>query len=157
MHRIINEFRKEILGLPSLHTHEATTLLNTHRVPHTYCWSTSLVPKPSDWESHINVSGYFFLDLANNYTNPPKDLIDFINNKQSPCSPLIYIGFGSITGYDRSHLLQVVIEALEKTGYRALLSNLANDSDQLPSNIFKIGNVPHDWIFQYGLFIYFLK
>jgi hypothetical protein len=39
---------------------------------------------------------------------------------------------------------------LEKTGYRALLSGLAKDDDKLPENVFKIGNVSHDWLFQYG-------
>jgi hypothetical protein len=39
---------------------------------------------------------------------------------------------------------------LEKTGYRALLSGLAKDDDKLPKNVFKIGNVSHDWLFQYG-------
>lgn len=149
MRSIINKFRKRILGLPTLHTYEATNLLDDHEVPHTYCWSTSLVPKPSDWPSHINISGYFFLNLVDNYTNPPEDLLEFIEKNKN--SSLIYIGFGSITGHDREELLQTVLETLEKTGYKALLSNLADPSDDLPSNVFKIGNVPHDWIFQYGL------
>ena len=148
MRRIINQFRKKILGLSSLHTHQATNLLDLHDVPHTYCWSTSLVPKPSDWPSHINISGFFFLNLLNNSADPPKDLLDFIQNNDN--SSLIYIGFGSITGHDRSHLLQIVLETLEQTGYKALLSNLADPADHLPSNAFRIGNVPHDWIFQYG-------
>lgn len=148
MHRIINQFRKNTLGLLPLHTYQTTNLLDLHQVPHTYCWSTSIVPKPSDWPSHINVSGYFFLNLLNNYMDPPKDLIEFIQNNDN--SSLIYIGFGSITGHDRVHLLQIVLEALEKTGYKALLSNLADPSDHLPPSVFKIGNVPHDWIFQYG-------
>lgn len=150
MRRIINKFRKRTLGLPSLHTYEATNLLDLHEVPHTYCWSASLVSKPFDWPSYINVSGYFFLNLINNYTNPPKDLLDFIDKNNN--SSLIYIGFGSITGHDRDQLLQIVLEALKTTGYKALLSNLVDPSDDLPSTVFRIGNVPHDWIFQYGLF-----
>ena len=64
--------------------------------------------------------------------------------------PPIYIGFGSITGHDSRRILGIVIDALIQTGYRALLSGLASDTDQLPPNIFRIGNVPHDWLFQYG-------
>ena len=35
--------------------------------------------------------------------------------------------------------------------YRALLAGLASETDQLSSNIFRIGNVPHDWLFQHGM------
>jgi UDP:flavonoid glycosyltransferase YjiC (YdhE family) len=155
MHNIINDFRKKILGLPPIHAHQATSVLIEERVPHTYCWSKALVPKPSDWKSHINVSGFFFLDLGTTYTNPPQDLLDFlgISNDHHDIEkfpPPIYIGFGSITGHDSRRLLQVVVDALGKTGYRALLSGLATDTDHLPNYIFKIGNVPHDWLFQYG-------
>ncbi len=78
MHKIVNHFRKKILGLSSLHTHQATNLLIDERVPHTYCWSTALASKPSDWGQHINVSGFFFLDLGTTYTNPSQDLLHFL-------------------------------------------------------------------------------
>jgi UDP:flavonoid glycosyltransferase YjiC (YdhE family) len=155
MHKIVNNFRKKILGLSSLSTYQATNLMIDERVPHTYCWSTALASKPSDWEQHINVSGFFFLDLGTAYTDPPQDLLHFlgINNDHHDSQkfpPPIYIGFGSITGHDSRHLLEVVIDALGQTGYRALLSGLATDTDHLPDQIFKIGNVPHDWLFQHG-------
>jgi hypothetical protein len=155
MHTIINHFRKKILGLPPLHINHATNAMIDERVPHTYCWSTALAAKPSDWGSHINVSGFFFLDLGTTYTNPPQDLLDFLgigndHHDNQKFSPPIYIGFGSITGHDSRRLLEVVVDALNKTGYRALLSGLATDADHLSENIFKIGNVPHDWLFQYG-------
>ena len=114
-------------------------------VPYTYCWSQSLVPKPYDWSENINVSGFFFLDLAKDYT-PPESLARFLKAGDPP----IYIGFGSITGHDSRRILQIVLEALNLTGYRALLSGLANDDDELPKNVFKIGNCPHDWLFQQG-------
>ena len=125
------------------------------KVPHTYCWSPSLVPKPHDWGTHIDVSGFFFLDLGTAYTNPPEDLVNFLglnddNDNKEKLPPPIYIGFGSIAGHDSRRILGVVIDAINETGYRAVLSGLATDTDQLPSNIFKIGNVPHDWLFQHG-------
>jgi len=151
MRTIINHFRRHILGLSPLHTHEAINLLVDQRVPHTYCWSTALAAKPADWGAHIDVSGFFFLNLSSNYTNPPEDLVRFLNIDNQQDKP-IYIGFGSITGHDCQRILHVVIDALKQTGYRAVLSGFANESDSLPENIFKIGNVPHDWLFQYGRF-----
>jgi len=157
MRDIINHFRNETLGLPSLHTRQATYMMIDELVPYTYCWSPSLVPKPDDWASHINVSGFFFLEHdATAATKQPDDLLKFLGlndkHRDESLSPPIYIGFGSITGHDSNRILKVVLEALEKTGYRALLCSLAKDDDKLPKNVFKIGNVSHDWLFQHGEF-----
>ncbi|CAF0720541.1 unnamed protein product [Adineta ricciae] len=144
MRDIINEFREKTLRLAPLHTRDAVRAMIDERVPHTYCWSPSLVAKPFDWPEYINVSGFFFLDLATNY-QPAEALVQFL--KAGP--PPIYIGFGSITGHDPRRILQIVLESLEATGYRALLSGLAKEDDQLPANVFKIDNCPHDWLFQH--------
>ncbi|CAF4201993.1 unnamed protein product [Rotaria sp. Silwood2] len=143
LHSIINDFRKTI-GLSPLHTRQAVRLMLDEHVPHTYCWSPSLVPKPADWPSHIDISGFFFLDLATNY-KPPDNLVQFLESGDLP----IYIGFGSITGHDSERILQAVLEALEATGYRALLSGFDIDVDKLPDNVLKIGNCPHDWLFKH--------
>jgi UDP:flavonoid glycosyltransferase YjiC (YdhE family) len=155
MRDIVNNFRKETLNLPALHTRQAAFLMIDERVPYTYCWSPSLVPKPNDWADHINVSGFFFLKHdATADAKQPDDLLKFLglnhSKKDEKLSPPIYIGFGSITGHDSVRLLQVVLEALDQTGYRALLSGLAKDDDELPDTVFKIGSVPHDWLFQHG-------
>jgi UDP:flavonoid glycosyltransferase YjiC (YdhE family) len=155
MRDIVNNFRKKTLGLLTLNTSQAVHALVDERVPHTYCWSPSLVSKPHDWGGHIDVSGFFFLDLGTAYSNPPRDLLNFLDihdddHNESKLSPPIYIGFGSIAGHDSRRILGVVIDALNRTEYRAVLSGLASDTDCLPSSIFKIGNVPHDWLFQYG-------
>lgn len=126
-------------------TRQAIGMMINEHVPHTYCWSPSLVPKPSDWPDYLDVCGFFFLDLATNY-QPPEDLLQFLDAGEPP----IYIGFGSITGHDSTLLLKMVLDALKKTGYRALLSGLATENDLLPENIFRIGNCPHDWLFQRG-------
>ncbi|CAF4910244.1 unnamed protein product, partial [Rotaria sp. Silwood2] len=68
---IMNDFRKKTLGLRELHIRQAANALIDECVPHTYCWSPSLVAKPNDWGSHIDVSGFLFLNLGTAYTNPP--------------------------------------------------------------------------------------
>lgn len=155
MRDIVNNFRKETLALPALHTRQATFMMVDERVPYTYCWSPSLVPKPDDWAAHINVSGFFFLKKdATAPSNQPKELLEFLgltsSRRRQSLSPPIYIGFGSITGHDSERLLKIVLEALEHTGHRAVLSGLAKDDDHLPETILKIGSVPHDWLFQHG-------
>lgn len=86
---VINNFRGR-LDLRPIPITEGPTLLKTLRIPHTYCWSPALIPRPSDWPSHVNVSGFFFQDIRD-YT-PPKSLEMFLQAGPPP----VYIGFGSI-------------------------------------------------------------
>lgn len=157
MRDLVNDFRKETLGLPALHTRQATYMMIDEHVPYTYCWSPTLVPKPNDWASHINVSGFFFLENdATADSKRPDELIEFLGlnekNHDESFTPPIYIGFGSITGHDSDRILKIVLEALERTNYRALLCGLAKDEDKLPKNVLKIGSISHDWLFEHGTF-----
>jgi UDP:flavonoid glycosyltransferase YjiC (YdhE family) len=155
MHDLVNDFRRKILDLSPLHIRQAIRMLTYEGVPHTYCWSPSLVPRPFDWPPHVNVAGYFFLKNDNNQFKPPDDLVAFLglnndNENGEKLPPPIYIGFGSITGNDSHRLLQIILVALKRTGYRALLSGFDKENDELPDTIFKIGDVPHDWLFPHG-------
>ena len=62
------------------------------QVPFSYCWSPSLVAKPSDWDEHIDVTGYFFLNegVRGSY-QPPQQLADFLAAGPAP----VYIGESS--------------------------------------------------------------
>ncbi|KAJ3086422.1 hypothetical protein HK102_013167, partial [Quaeritorhiza haematococci] len=116
---IINKFREKTLGLHELSSSRAPFLVKTLEVPHTYCWSPNLIPKPSDWGSHIDIVGFFFIDLAkqSNYS-PPEDLKAFL----AAGPPPVYIGFGSIVVDDKEKLTRIVYEAVEKAGVRAIVS-----------------------------------
>ena len=153
MSDLVNDFRRETLNLPPLHTRQAIRILIDENVPHTYCWSPSVVPRPSDWPPHNNVAGYFFLKSDQKPFQPSNELAAFLglnNEDKEKFPPPIYIGFGSITGNDSQYLLQVVLGALEKTGYRAVLSGFDKEAIDLPENVLKIGDIPHDWLFEHG-------
>lgn len=49
---IINDWRKA-RDLEPVPTTEGPNLAETLKIPFTYCWSPSLVPKPFDWPAHI--------------------------------------------------------------------------------------------------------
>lgn len=121
-------------------------LLPRLRVPYSYIWSQSLIPKPSDWGAHINITGFSFLPLANLYT-PPADLATFLAEGPPP----IYIGFGSIVVHDPQALTQLIFDAVQLAGVRAIVSKGwggVGGGDNVPDNIYLAGNVPHDWLFQ---------
>ena len=153
---LINDFRQKTLDLPSMHIWQATSMMADERVPHTYCWSPSLVPKPPDWPFYIDVSGFFFLDLPLSEVEPPADLLAFLGLESKfdrhaiGISTPIFIGFGSITGHDSRRLLKVILAALAQTGYRALLTGLDADDEQLPETVFKLESISYDWLFQHG-------
>lgn len=153
---LINDFRQNTLDLPSIHPWQAPSIMTDEKVPHTYCWSPSLVPKPADWPFYIDVSGFFFLDIPPNKIEPPADLLAFLGLQSKfdshavDVSTPIFIGFGSITGHDSRHLLKIILAALAQTGYRALLTGFDTDDERLPKTIFKVGNISHDWLFQHG-------
>ncbi|KAK8113120.1 Sterol 3-beta-glucosyltransferase [Apiospora sp. TS-2023a] len=145
---VINRFRTKVLDLDPLSLIWAPGVLNRLRIPYTYCWSPALIPKPQDWGNHIDIAGFYFLNLATNFT-PEPDLAAFL----AAGPPPVYIGFGSIVVDDPDALTRTIFEAVAATGVRALVSKgwggLGADSLGVPDNIFMLGNVPHDWLFEH--------
>jgi sterol 3beta-glucosyltransferase len=139
---LMNDFRKRI-GLNPISS--GANLVNKLRVPQVYCMSPHLAPKPSDWGPHIDVVGFWYLDLVTNY-KPDPELSKFLDAGEPP----VYIGFGSIVVDDPKKLSENVIAALKKSGKRALVSPgwaKLGEGMNLPPTIKLIGAVPHDWLF----------
>lgn len=145
---IINRFRAKCLGLDPVSNIWAPGMLQRLKIPHTYCWSPALIPKPKDWGSHLSISGFCFLNLASNYT-PAAGLQAFLDNGPPP----VYIGFGSIVLDDPNAMTELIFEAARKTGQRVLLSKgwggMGADELHIPDGVFMLGNVPHDWLFKH--------
>ncbi|PLB51339.1 UDP-Glycosyltransferase/glycogen phosphorylase [Aspergillus steynii IBT 23096] len=145
---VVNNFREYTLGLAPLSTLTATGLLARLKVPQTYCWSPALISKPSDWASHISISGFCFLAAGESY-EPEPGLKAFLDAGPMP----IYIGFGSIVVDDPIAMTRLLFEAVRKSGQRALISKGwgglgENDAVGVPDGVYLLGNCPHDWLFQ---------
>ncbi|PBK62940.1 UDP-Glycosyltransferase/glycogen phosphorylase [Armillaria solidipes] len=95
----------------------------------------------------FNVVGFYFLDLATDYT-PPDDLAAFLAAGDAP----IYIGFGSVVVDNPATMTATIFAATKQAGVRALVSagwgGLGGIT--IPSHIFILGNIPHDWLFANG-------
>lgn len=109
--------------------------------PLLYGISPSLLPHPADWPEHIHMCGQW-LQPAGPWT-PPRELEAFLRAGPPP----IYIGFGSMSGFDQIHMLSTLARSLN--GRRALFYPGWSGMEQggLPDNILTINNVPHDWLF----------
>ncbi|WJX49279.1 sterol 3beta-glucosyltransferase [Trifolium repens] len=141
---MINDLRKKKLKLRPV-TYLSGSQGSETDIPHAYIWSPHLVPKPKDWGPKIDVVGFCFLDLASNY-EPPEDLVKWLEDGDKP----IYIGFGSLPVQDPKKMTQIIVEALETTGQRGIISkgwgglgNLTEPKD----SIYSLDNIPHDWLF----------
>ncbi|QRW00852.1 glycosyltransferase family 1 protein [Ceratobasidium sp. AG-Ba] len=150
---VINNFRTSTLGLKPLSFHSGPGVTDRLRIPWTYCMSPALVPKPDDWTNHIDVVGFYFLDLASEY-QPPDNIKKFLEEGEPP----VYIGFGSIVIDDPKDMTQEIFEAIKATGTRAILSAgwgglFAPNSPNVPDGVLildkETGNVPHDWLFNH--------
>jgi len=112
-----------------------------------YCFrSSSLIPKPPDWGSHINICGFSFLKTPDTY-KPPPDLVAFLDAGPPP----VYIGFGSIVVDKPDELTKMIFAAVKRAGVRALVSKGWGGlgGEEPPENVFLLENVPHDWLFNY--------
>ena len=144
---VINRFRQKSLNLEPVSIMWAPGMASRLRIPYTYCWSPALIPKPGDWGNHIDISGFYFLNLATNYT-PPDDLAAFL----AAGPPPIYVGFGSIVVDDPNAMTQMIFQAVKKTGQRALVSKgwggIGADELGIPEGVYMLENCPHDWLFK---------
>ena len=109
--------------------------------PILYGVSPSLVPKPADWPPHSYLCGQWALAAPQWSASPA--LSDFLAAGEPP----VYIGFGSMVGFDSQGLLPEVISAVG--GRRALFypgwSGVADSA--LPANFRVVGDTPHSWLF----------
>lgn len=145
---IVNRFRSRCLGLDPVSVIWGPGMLQRLKIPHTYCWSPALIPKPKDWGGHISISGFYLLNLASDYT-PNSDLQEFLDAGPPP----VYIGFGSIVLDDPNAMTELIFQAAKKTDQRVLLSKgwggMGAEELSVPDNVFMLGNVPHDWLFSH--------
>ncbi len=117
--------------------------LGTARYPVLNGFSPRVVPRPTDWNEHVHVTGYWFPE--DEEWQPPDPLRAFL--EASP--PPVFIGFGSMPVRDPQRTTAVILEAVRQSGQRAILhagwGNLGQGS--LPKHIFLIDYAPYGWLF----------
>ncbi|ETP38849.1 hypothetical protein F442_13653 [Phytophthora nicotianae P10297] len=143
---IINEFRTEVLKLRPIRNGDlGSELLLDLNIPHAFMWSPKLVPKPADWGNLYDVIGTVTLKEAASVYSPSPELEAFLGSDGGP----IFVGFGSMILANPLATTKMIIEAAKQANVRVLIqsswSNMAGDIE-IPSNVFFIGNCPHDWL-----------
>lgn len=118
------------------------------RQPHSrtlllFAYSPVVLPRPREWGAHIHVTGYFFLEAVG--YQPPAALAGFL----AAGAPPVCMSFGSMVNREAERVTSVVLEALTRTGNRAVI--LAGwggrKPEHLPESVFFMDGAPHDWLF----------
>jgi sterol 3beta-glucosyltransferase len=135
--------RKQVLGLPPAPFFGPYASERLNRFPALYGFSPSVIPQPEDWKD-ARVTGYWFLDASSDWTPPPA-LEAFLQSGPPP----VFVGFGSMGSRDPEKTAALVLEALERTGQRAILQSGWGGlrADSLPEHVHVTGSVPHAWLF----------
>jgi sterol 3beta-glucosyltransferase len=111
-----------------------------------YGYSEQILPRSRDWGDNVQVTGFWFLDAADDW-QPPDDLVAFLAAGPKP----IYVGFGSMYPRDPKRITDTVLAAIRKAGCRAVLASgwggLAPDDVARDPNVYLIEQAPHDWLF----------
>ena len=115
-------------------------------IPALYGFSRHIIPPPEDWTGTAAVTGYWFLDQGEQW-NPPESLTEFLSAGEPP----VYFGFGSIFGRDPRKVTQMILEAVRRTGVRAVLAQgwggLEPAASSPSDSVMFIEAAPHSWLF----------
>lgn len=117
-------------------------------VPVLHGHSAAIWPAPRDWPPHAEVTGAWFADPPGGdpaWPVPPA-LADFL----AAGAPPVYIGFGSMAGVDPEATTQVVMDALARSGVRAVLARgWGGIGTVAPAagQVHVVDELPHAWLF----------
>ncbi|KAM9922311.1 hypothetical protein OXX59_005905 [Metschnikowia pulcherrima] len=148
----VNKWRQETLGLPRT----SLVKMQQSRVPFLYNVSPALFPPSVDFPDWVKVTGYWFLNEGSDEYEPPKELVDFLEEAKQNGEKVVYIGFGSIVVSDAKALTKTIVEAVLDSGVKCILNKgwsdkLSKSKDdievELPSQVYDSGMIPHDWLF----------
>ncbi len=135
----VNDARKKVFG-------KAPRRRMWKGYPILYGCSPTLLPRPADWPPYIEICGAWHVEEPS--WQPPEPLAEFLAKGDAP----IYIGFGSMAGFDTNRMLMAIVEAVGKR--RALFyPGWSGMRASLPSNFHVLGDTPHAWLFPKTLLV----
>jgi UDP:flavonoid glycosyltransferase YjiC (YdhE family) len=140
--KTVNRFRREVLMLEP--QTRAQHLAAKRRLFTLQAYSRHIVPHAEDWPSTLRTTGFWFLEEQNDW-EPPRGLTEFLDSGEPP----VCIGFGSMIGRNLEEVTRMVIEAVRRSGRRAvLLSGWAGIGNAEPDDsIYRLEAAPHEWLY----------
>ena len=141
----LNKWRKSA-GLSKWKISSRYTELDGRKVLTFYPTSPLLMPPDPSWGDHIHVTGYWYHpeESIKDYKEP-KELTDFLMAGEKP----IFVAFGKAESPELARLQLLTLEALKKTGIRAIVQayQIPKKDKINTDKLFFIDNVPYAYIF----------
>jgi UDP:flavonoid glycosyltransferase YjiC (YdhE family) len=81
-------------------------------------YSPTVLPRPADWPPHVHQTGFWLTDSRPGATLPA-GLAEFLAAGAAP----VYVTFGSMRPREAERLLGVVLEAVQRLGWRVVLGS----------------------------------
>ena len=112
--------------------------------PILYGYSPAVIPPPADWGADVHVTGYWFLDPAEDWTPAPA-LADFL----AAGPPPVYVGFGSMSSRNPEATANLILDALARTGQRGIIHAGWGGLQRtdMPDSVLMVDGVPFSWLF----------
>lgn len=141
--QVVAEFRRG-LGLPCRSARALRRERTVARWPVLHGYSPSILPRPADWRTGLDVVGYWWPAPVTDW-QPPEALTDFLAAGPAP----VCISFGSMmtTARRAEQLAGIVRRALKQAGVRGLVQAGWTGVEVVDDDVLTIGDVPHDWLF----------
>lgn len=135
--------RQQVLNLPIVPLWGSFNSPHLQRYPILYGFSPSVIAKPLDWKN-THITGYWFLDEVPSWT-PPAALLEFLEKGTPP----VFIGFGSMVSRNPEETAELVLQAIQLTGQRAILQSgwSGLSKGDLPDTVYMVDSIPHSWLF----------
>ncbi|MFD2470648.1 glycosyltransferase [Amycolatopsis silviterrae] len=144
--RVVDRFRAD-LGLPRRRgRHDPLRRPDGGAATVLHAVSPQVLPRPGDWPATASVTGYWFLhDAEPGSSRLPPGLAEFLDRGDPP----VFVGFGSMSGTDPAATTRVVLEAVRRSGRRAVLGTGWGglDSAQQSKDVFVAREVPYPVLF----------
>jgi sterol 3beta-glucosyltransferase len=136
--------RRDVLDLPPAPFWGPFRAACLQHRPILYGYSPSVIPKPPDWDNNTHVTGYWFLDPADDWT-PPTALMEFLQAGPPP----IYVGFGSMSSRKPEQTADLIVQALAQAQQRAIIVSGWGGLRQAdgPDTVFLVDSIPFSWLF----------
>ncbi len=141
--RSINTVRAQ-LGLRPLPHPGSESLYSRHL--NLVAVSPNVIPPAADWAPRHRLTGYWF--LRDEAWTPPPELSNFLTDGPRPVAISLGGPAGSMPTDDSSRLTALIVEALTKSGVRAIIDPGALDlgAGDLPPSVLR-HSPPHAWLF----------
>jgi sterol 3beta-glucosyltransferase len=140
--KVINHWRKNALALAPLPILGASPRPFGKIDLTLYGFSERVLPRPGDWDASSIITGYWPLVTAHAL---PVSLEDFI--RSGP--PTVYFGFGSPGTYQPDKIFEIILEATQATGTRAVVAlPKGTHVASSPGHVYLLReSIPHDRLF----------